>query len=176
MDFRDTRPASSGDLLPAPELVSPSNHAGIDMPWVGYPGHGPASFTKSSPAVLESNQCSASSTNSGPPPPRRSDNCPFTDFSRVTLPSPYGLYNLSTYHRLETHQIQALLERHHKPRYFDRYTFGNAEFTNFYESTASNFANYCNCFPASSDAERIRLREHFQFMKHQYHSCDRVTH
>jgi hypothetical protein len=86
------------------------------------------------------------------------------------------LYNPSTYHCLETHQIQALLERHHKPCYFDRYTFGNTEFTNFYESTASNFANYCNCFPASSDAERIRRREHFQFMKHQYHSCDRVTH
>ncbi|PLW43429.1 hypothetical protein PCASD_07531 [Puccinia coronata f. sp. avenae] len=100
---------------------------------------------------------------------------PFADLTPVDLPTPFGLYNPSTYHHLANHKIHALLERNHNPALFDRYAFSNNNIPAFYESVASHFVRLCNNCPPCNDYEHHCRTEHFHFMTRWYHSFDRVV-
>lgn len=103
------------------------------------------------------------------------DTYPFADVTRVPSPNPPGFYDPDDYHRLQDHQIESMLQRRPDPARFSRYTFAPQQFTDFYQSIASEYVQLCNKHPTPNDDERADRINFFKFMTRRYHSIDRVV-
>ena len=111
-------------------------------------------------------------TNSNKEPP---PTYPFANVSRVASPEPRGFYDPDDYHRLQDHQIRALLERRPNPARFDRYAFSDQQFGDFYQGVVSDFANLANHFPADGDRERDARVAYVRSVTRRFHSMIRVV-
>ena len=109
-------------------------------------------------------------TDNEPPP-----TYPFANVSRVASPEPRGFYDPDDYHRLQDHQIRALLERRPNPARFDRYAFSSQQFGDFYQGVVSDFANLSNHFPADGDRERDARVAYIRSVTRRFHSMIRVV-